>query len=64
MILVLVAIDQTELAPYLPNTKEELTTLMVQTIAEASASSSNSALQMDAEILKGQLQARVKELTR
>jgi hypothetical protein len=59
MILILVAIYQTELTPYLPNTREELSTLLAQTIAEASASSSNLALEMDAEILKGDLKARV-----
>ena len=58
MILILVAIYQTELTSYLPNTTEELSALLAQTITEASASS-NRALQMDAKILKGELKARV-----
>jgi hypothetical protein len=56
MILILVAIYQTELGPHLPNSREDLFTLLVQTCTEASASSANTALQMDAAILKNLLE--------
>lgn len=52
MILILVASYQTELGPYLPDFREDLFTLLARTCTEASVSSSNKALQMDAAILK------------
>lgn len=52
MLLVLLAVYQSELTRFLPDTKEELFTLLARTIAEASSSKSNLALQMDAKILR------------